>query len=183
MNTHYESIKQQALELLRQSGFPVTQAEIESATVNDFGLNNVDEEGFVLIDLLRTDRVRTNLLIMLPNQTLPQHMHPHYQGQNGKEETLRVLLGDTKVYVEGEPNNPAIHFPKGKEAYYTARHEIHLKVGGQYSVPPAVKHWFQAGPQGSVNIAFQNRVNEDYNKFYDPASVVCKISNENLTGE
>lgn len=180
MSDKYESVKQQALVLLKQSGFPVTDKELESAAVNDFGLDNIEEEGFVLIDLLRTDRVRTNLMIMLPYQTLPQHMHPHYDGPNGKEETIRVLQGQTKVYVEGEPNNPNMIIPKGKGDYYTARHEINLEVGEQYSVPPTVKHWFQAGPEGSVNIAFQNRVNEDYNEFYDPESAGCKISNEAL---
>ncbi len=180
MTEKYAKIKSQALELLHKSGFPVTDKELASAQVNDFGLNNIKEEGFVLIDLLRTEKVRTSILIMLPNQTLPQHMHPNYNSDNGKEETVRVLWGETKVFVEGEENYSKINFPKGKEAYYTARHEINLKPGEQYSVPPTVKHWFQAGPQGSVNIAFQNRVNEDYNIFYDPESDGCKISNENL---
>lgn len=174
------ALKLEALDLLKKSGFNLTEAEINSMEANDFGLNNFEKEGFFLIDLLRTDRVRTNLLILLPNQTLPQHLHPSYEGELGKEETLRVLYGSTKVYIEGEENNPNILFPEGKAEYYSARHEIRLKINEQYSVPPNTKHWFQAGEEGSVNIAFQNRVNEDYNIFYDPKSIGCKISNENM---
>ena len=170
----------EALALLNKSGFKLTKNELESMEANDFGLNNFDEEGFFLIDLLRTDRVRVNLLILLPNQTLPQHLHPSYENERGKEETIRVLYGETKVYVEGEQNNTKIKIPYNKDLYYTSRHEIHLNTGEQYSVKPNTKHWFQAGSQGSVNIAFQNRVNEDYNIFYDPESIGCKISNENL---
>ena len=169
-----------AIELLKKAGFSLTKREIDSMEANDFGLSNFEEEGFFLIDLLRTDQVRTNLLILLPNQTLPQHLHPSYAHEKGKEETIRVLFGETKVFVEGDRNNSNIVIPKGKSEYYTSRHEIKLKVAEQYSVPPNVKHWFQASSEGSVNIAFQNRVNEDYNIFYDPESNGCKISNENL---
>jgi D-lyxose ketol-isomerase len=175
-----DELKRQAYELLEKSGFSLTHSELSSMEANDFGLDNFEEEGFFLIDLLRTDRVRVNLLILLPNQSLPQHLHPSYEDEEGKEETLRVLYGETKVYVEGDENNPEIRIPENKEPFYTSRHEIHLKLGEQYSVSPNTKHWFQAGPNGSVNIAFQNRVNEDHNVFYDPESAGCKISNENL---
>jgi len=175
-----EIMMMQALDMLKKTGFFVTDKELEKASVTDFGLDNLDEEGFVLIDLLRTDFVRTNLMILMPNQTLPQHMHPAYGGTKGKEETVRVLYGQTKIYIEGEQNNLDVLIPKGKVNYYTALKEIKLEVGEQFSVPPNVKHWFQAGPDGSVNIAFQNRVNEDNNIFYDPESAGCKISNEEL---
>jgi len=175
-----DELKNNALDLLNESGFKLTDQEIESIEANDFGLNNFEEEGFFLIDLVRTDRVRVNILILLPNQNLPQHLHPSYTDEEGKEETLRVLYGETKVYVEGDQNKPYIKIPSKKEPYYTSRYEIHLGLGEQYSVKPNTKHWFQAGPKGSVNIAFQNRVNEDFNLFYDPESVGCKISNKNL---
>jgi D-lyxose ketol-isomerase len=35
--------------------------------------------------------------------------------------------------------------PQGDEAYYTVFHEIVLHPGDQYTIPPNVKHWFQAG--------------------------------------
>ncbi len=36
-------------------------------------------------------------------------------------------------------------------------------------------HWFQGGPSGSVNLVFQNRVDETKNIFTDPNSLGCPI--------
>ncbi len=171
----FENAKQQAAELLRKSGFPVTDEEWTRLQVNDFGLANLSHEGFAFIDILRSPRVRITLLILLPNQTLPQHLHPSYEEESGKEETLRVLYGQTKVYIRGEQNVQDVRIPPGKGDYYTARHEILLLPGQQHSVQPTVEHWFQGGPDGSVNIAFQNRVDETKNLFYDPKSSGCPI--------
>jgi D-lyxose ketol-isomerase len=178
MNYTKESLLPLYLDLIQKANFPLTDEELKSLVVNDFGLDNLEEEGFGLIDLLRSERVRVNLVVLLPNQSLPEHLHPAYENEKGKEETIRVLYGTTRVFIEGEPDTE-INIPKGKEQWYTALKRIYLKVGEQFTVPAQVKHWFQAGENGSVNIAFQNRVNESHNVFYDPASDGCKISNEN----
>lgn len=177
----HDKYKDQALDLITKSGFPLLDKEIESMKANDFGLGNFEKEGFFLVDLLRTDRVRTNLIILLPGQILPEHLHPSYDNEQGKEETIRVLYGESSVFVEGKETNPELKLPQGKSDFYTARHEVKLKTGEQYSVPPNTKHWFMGGPQGSVNMAVQNRVNEDRNVYYDPESDGCKISNDNLS--
>lgn len=166
--------------LLLKSGFSVSQSELDSMTINDFGLNNLREEGVALIDILRSDRLRISILILLPNQTLPQHKHPSYDNERGKEETIRCLWGTFKVYVEGDQNCQNILIPKGKDDFYTARKEILLNAGEQYSVEPGIIHWFQAGDKGAVALAFQNRVNEDYNIFYDPLSTGCPIPKEDI---
>lgn len=178
MNYTKEDLKPLYLELINKSNFPVTEEELKSLIVNDFGLDNLKEEGFGLIDLLRSERVRVNLIVLLPNQSLPEHLHPAYKNEKGKEETIRVLYGATNVFIEGEKATD-IKIPKGKELWYTALKKIELKVGQQFTVPSNIKHWFQAGENGSVNIAFQNRVDESHNIFYDPASDGCKISNDN----
>jgi len=170
-----ETVLQKAAELIEKSGFQITGEERQKLAVNDFGLGQLEVEGFAFIDILRTPRVRITLLILLPNQTLPQHMHPPYEQETGKEETLRVLYGQTKVYVRGEQNNPDMLIPEGKEAFYTARQEIALSPGQFYTVDPNIEHWFQGGPDGSVNLAFQNRVDETKNRFYDPQSTGCPI--------
>ncbi len=172
-------IKKEAGKLLMKSGFPVTQKELDTLNVNDFGLNNLSEEGCVFFDLLRTEKLRITILILLPNQTLPQHMHPAYEDEKGKEESVRSLWGIFKVYVEGNENQNNLNLPEGKAEFYTARKEYALKPGEQYTVPPHIKHWFQAGEKGAVAIAFQNRVNEDYNVFYDPQSTGCYIPKKN----
>jgi D-lyxose ketol-isomerase len=170
-----EQVKTQAAELINKSGFPVTEAEWRNLQVNDFGLGRLREEGLAFIDILRTARLRITLLVLLPNQTLPQHLHPAYENESGKEETLRVIYGRTKVYIKGGQTNPAMKIPAGKDSYYTARQEIALLSGQQYTVPPTTEHWFQGGPEGSVNICFQNRVDETKNLFFDPQSSGCPI--------
>jgi D-lyxose ketol-isomerase len=179
MNSTKDELIPLYVELIQKANFPVSDEELKSLTVNDFGLDNLKEEGFGLVDLLRSERVRVNLIVLLPNQSLPEHLHPPYANEKGKEETIRVLYGTTRVFIEGEPDTD-IRIPKGKEQWYTASKKIELKIGEQFTIPSNIKHWFQAGNNGSVNIAFQNRVDESRNIFYDPESDGCKISNENL---
>lgn len=54
-------------------------------------------------------------------------------------------------------------------------HEIILNPGEQFTVEPNNVHWFQGGDNGSVNICFQNRVDETRNIFFDPDSAGCQI--------
>ncbi len=177
MDTDIKHCLEEAKALLIRSGFPVSDEEMTQLAVNDFGLGNLRKEGFAFIDILRSPRLRITILILLPNQTLPQHVHPAYETESGKEETIRVLYGRTKVYTTGtETAGPAI--PEGKESYYTAKNEIALSPGQQYSVQPGAEHWFQGGPEGSVNICFQNRVDETQNIFSDPDSAGCPIKAE-----
>lgn len=167
--------KQEAEGLIHKSGFVLSEQEQQDLAVNDMGLGDIRAEGLVFVDILRSARLRITLLVLLPNQTLPQHVHPPYETEIGKEETLRVLYGQTRLYVPGPENNPQVLIPSGKEAYYTARHEILINKGGQYTVDPNIEHWFQGGPDGAVNLTFQNRVDETKNIFNDPRSLGCPI--------
>ena len=167
--------RQQARDLIEKSGLILSSHEWSELAVNDMGLNDFASEGFVFVDILRSERLRVTVLVMLPNQTLPQHLHPSYDGERGKEETLRVLYGHTRVFVEGQ-DSANVNVPDGKEQYYTARRQIALDAGEQYSIAPGIKHWFQAGPEGSVNLTFQNRVDESKNIFDDPDSLGCPIT-------
>jgi len=164
----------EAVALIRRTGLVFTPEEWAKLAVNDFSLGRLRIEGWAFIDLLRTPRTRITLLVLLPHQTLPEHLHPAYEGEAGKEETLRCLWGQTKVVVPGEPT-PGLLIPEGKDHYYTVRHAITLQPGEQCTVPPLTKHWFQAGPEGAVNMAFQNRVDETLNIFTDPGSSGCPI--------
>ena len=176
MSVPYEkAIRGEYIDLLCRSGFPITDAEWEAMEISDFGLGNLRSEGFAFIDILRSSRLRITLIALLPNQTLPQHMHPPYEGEPGKEETIRVLSGQTKVYIKGKATAPDLLIPAEKDTFYTARQEIRRNPGEQYTVPPGIEHWFQGGPEGSVNICFQNRVDETKNLFWDPQSFGCPI--------
>lgn len=170
-----KTIRDQVSGLINKSGLILSEAEWSQLTINDFGLGDFYKEGFTFIDILRSPQVRVCLLVLLPNQTLPQHVHTEYEGEaEGKEETLRVLFGHTNVYIEGACESE-VQAPEGKEDFYTAMKEIPLDAGGQFSIPPTVKHWFKAGPEGSVNMTFQKRVDETKNIFDDPDSTGCPI--------
>jgi len=170
-----KEIIQQATDLINKSGLKLSGHEWSQLAINDMGLGDIAREGFAFVDILRSSKLRITVLVLLPSQTLPQHMHPPYEGEQGKEETLRVLYGHTKVFVEGAGNTD-VHIPTGKDQYYTAKQEIALDAGGQYTVAPGIKHWFQAGAKGSVNMTFQNRVDETKNVFDDPDSLGCPIT-------
>lgn len=177
MDTTLEKkVREESLELIRKSGLAMTPEECNQLEVNDFGLGDIRKEGFSFVDILRTKRLRITVLILLPNQSLPQHVHPPYEEEIGKEETIRVLFGQTRVYLgkPGEPENQ-IEIPPGKEKYYTAKHEVVLSPGEQYTIDPSTNHWFQGGAEGAVNICFQNRVDETRNIFFDPNSEGCLI--------
>jgi D-lyxose ketol-isomerase len=158
-----KTIQREYVDLLCRSGFPITDAEWEAMEISDLGLGKLHSEGFAFIDILRSARLRITLIALLPNQTLPQHVHPPYEGEQGK------------VYIKGKATTPDMLIPAGKDSFYTARQEICLNPGEQYTVPPSIEHWFQGGPEGSVNICFQNRVDETKNLFWDPQSFGCPI--------
>jgi D-lyxose ketol-isomerase len=182
METNPEILLANAMELLSRSNFSLSPTEVQAIRINDFGLNNLPTEGFAFVDLLRTERVRTTLMILLPNQALPQHKHPPYDSEPGKEESVRVIWGQFTVCIEGAPT-PGVEnlIPPGKEPYYTARKAVVLEPCMQFTVPPDTAHWFRAGPEGAVVLACQNRVDEERNLFYDPASNGCPIPPGNVT--
>ena len=138
--------------------------------LQDFGMDNFRTEGAAIEDILRAPLVRTTVLVMLPDQTLPEHRHPKWEGHPGKEETVRVITGSVKTYQPGEPAAIVDRLPEGKEAYYTARFETALGPGEQVTLPPDEPHWFQAGPEGVEALEFMNRVDEMKYSFTDPSS-------------
>jgi D-lyxose ketol-isomerase len=168
-----EAVLAEARALIERTGLVITDNDWAMLRANDFGFGQLRVEGFVYIDLLRSDRLRITLLVLLPNQTLPEHLHPACGSEAGKEETLRCLWGETLVVMPGMAT-AGLTVPAGKEAVYTARHAVTLRPGEQCTVPPGTRHWFQAGPDGSVNLAFQNRVDESLNIFTEEGGV-CPV--------
>ena len=71
--------------------------------------------------------------------------------------------------MPGEPApNLKAQPPQGSEAYYTARHEIILKPGEQYTILPNTLHWFQGGDEGAVVSEFSTRSRDEFDLFTDP---------------
>ena len=108
-------------------------------------------------------------LMMLPQQTCPEHRHPEVEGASGKMETFRCRWGSVYLYLEGDAaTSPACQPPAGSEDHYTVWREIVLQPGDQFTIPPDTSHWFQAGPEGAVVSEFFSVSRDDLDIFTDP---------------
>ncbi|MGQ9457235.1 MAG: D-lyxose/D-mannose family sugar isomerase [Anaerolineae bacterium] len=165
----YEEARKAALEMLRRAGIAVTPEEEQRIEVADFGLNDLRRTGLQILTYVNTDRVCAKELVLFPRQTCPEHRHPPVAGEPGKEETFRCRWGEVYLYVPGEPTpHPKARPPEGDEAYYTVFHEVVLRPGDQYTLPPETLHWFQAGPEGAIVSEFSTTSRDESDIFTDP---------------
>ncbi len=161
-----QEAREYAVAQLEASGVVLTEAERASIEVADFGLSRLEETGLQLLVYVNTDRHCAKELVLYPGQTCAEHRHPPFEGTPGKEETFRCRRGLVYLYVEGEPTEePACTPPPG---VYTARHEIVLRPGDQYTIPPNTRHWFRAGPEGAVVSEFSTASRDELDVFSDP---------------
>ena len=58
--------------------------------------------------------------------------------------------------------------PKDSRNYYTVFHEIVLRPGEQYTIPPDTLHWFQAGPDGALVSEFSSTSYDEFDVFTNP---------------
>ena len=165
----FESAQQRAKDYLARAGIIITPEEATNIEVADFGLNELDSTGLELVVYVNTDRVCAKELVLLPRQTCPQHRHPPVGDSPGKEETFRCRLGEVYLYVPGDATQaPVASPPAGEREHYTVWHQIVLKPGDQYTIPPDTWHWFQAGPAGAVVSEFSTRSTDEHDVFTDP---------------
>ncbi|MGC9214957.1 D-lyxose/D-mannose family sugar isomerase, partial [Athalassotoga sp.] len=129
----FERVKKQALELFKKAHIVITESEKERLEIVDGGLGKIDEIGLEIITYVNTDRYCAKEMVLLPNQTCPEHKHPNHDGQLGKEETFRCRYGRVYLFVEGERTIRHVDPPN---EYFTAAHEIILDPGDQYTIPP-----------------------------------------------
>src|SRR5207253_7162988 len=87
--------------------------------------------GLQIVVYVNTDRVCAKELVLFPHQRCPEHRHPPFADQPGKEETFRVRRGMVHLHVAG-----------------TA--DIVLGPGEQYTIPPNTLHSFEAGDEGAI---------------------------------
>lgn len=160
-----ERVKQAFLD----SKIAFTDSELASIDYADFGLNNLEEEALNLIVYINNDRYCSKEMALLPYQTCPEHRHPNRGELIGKQETFRVRKGKVYLYVEGTATEKiSSKIPKGKDEYYTVKHEIVLNPGEQYTIDPNIKHWFQAGPTGAIISEFSSPSDDASDIFTDP---------------
>jgi len=168
----FAQVKKQALKMFADACIVLTLEEQHNLEIADFGLNDVERTGLVLLTYINTARVCAKELALLPGQTCPEHYHPAVGGEPGKEETFRCRWGEVYLYVPSEPSaQPRGKPPVGDEAYYTVFHEVVLKPGEQYTLAPGTKHWFQAGPGGAIVSEFSTTSRDELDVFTDPRIV------------
>lgn len=162
--------KAKAVEMLRKARIAVRPDEVEAMEVTDLGLGDFKTIGIQVIVYENNDRYCAKELILLPRQTCPEHRHPRVSAGNiGKQETFRCRWGEIYLYVDGEPApRPRARIPKRYEQLLTVRHEIVLRPGGQYTLPPNSLHWFQAGDEGAIVSEFSSTSTDENDLFTDP---------------
>ncbi|MED3333413.1 D-lyxose/D-mannose family sugar isomerase [Bacillus velezensis] len=153
----------------QKAGIVLTDNEVEDIQIMDYGLGKLEKTGLQLFIYVNTDRYCSKELVLFPRQTCPEHRHPPVEGEKGKQETFRCRWGKVYLYVEGEKTeNPSVLPPEEDKEYYTVWHEIVLEPGGQYTIPPDTKHWFQAGEEGAVVTEMSSTSTDDHDIFTDP---------------
>jgi D-lyxose ketol-isomerase len=164
-----EEARARAAEMLVSVGVFITDEERGRIEVADFGLGELRRTGLQLLTYVNTDRYCAKELVLFPGQTCPEHRHPPVRAEPGKRETFRCRWGEVRLYVDG-PASPAIAAepPGGSEAHYTVFHELVLRPGEQYTIPPDTLHWFQAGPEGAVVSEFSSTSRDELDVFTDP---------------
>ena len=160
-----DDARRYAARKLAEAGIVLTDDEVASIEVADFGLSRLAETGLQLLVYVNTGRYCAKELVLRPGQTCPEHRHPPVDGAPGKEETFRCRRGVVYLYVEGEETpDPACTPPAGA---YTVGHEIELRPGMQHTIPPGTLHWFQAGAEGAVVTEFSSTSRDELDEFTD----------------
>lgn len=165
----FEEAQKRAIEYLEKAGIVITEEEKKKIEVVDAGLGDLKNTGAEILTYVNTERCCAKELVLFPRQTCPEHRHPPQEDNPGKEETFRCRYGEVYLYVPGERvSQPKAKVPEGSAEYYTVWHEIILRPGDQYTLPPDTLHWFQAGDEGAVVSEFSTRSVDETDIFTDP---------------
>lgn len=164
----FDEVCQQSLKMIEKAGIYLTPEDRNKMTSADFGLSHIKTEGVQILTMFETERIAGKILVLLPNQTEPEHWHPTVGDDAGKEEIIRAISGDLYFYIEGEDNMQHGFIVEGKGNCYTMRNEVVLRPGEQLVLPAGSKHWFQAGESGAVMYSFSSKVTDLLDQFSDP---------------
>jgi D-lyxose ketol-isomerase len=162
--------QRQAAALLKKAGLVITKREAASIEAAELGLGDFERIGLGVLVYVNTERCCAKELALWPRQTFPEHRHPPISATNpGKEETFRCRWGLVYLYVPGpRTRRPKARPPEERAATFTVRHEVVLRPGDQYTLPPNTLHWFQAGPKGAVVSEFSTTSLDEQDVFTDP---------------
>lgn len=165
-----ERLRRKAASMLIRAGIKVTRDEAAEIEIADFGLGDIANVGLEVVTYENNDRYCAKELVLFPRQMCPEHRHPPLSGTNpGKQETFRVRWGKAYLYTEGEPTKkPKAKVPERHRRHLTVWHEIVLKPGQQYTLPPNTLHWFQAADEGAIISEFSSTSDDASDEFTDP---------------
>jgi len=144
----------------------ITEEERQSIEIADLGLGEYEITGLGILTYVNTDRCCAKELVLLPNQTCPEHRHPNVDGKLGKEETFRCRYGEVYLYVSGDATKE-IKAILPKNGVFTVFKEIILKQGEQYTLAPNTLHWFQSGNLGAIISEFSTQSTDELDIFTD----------------
>jgi D-lyxose ketol-isomerase len=169
-STVVRKYRKQTLQILKKAGITVTPKEARNVEVSDMGLGMIDSIGLAVVVYENNDRYCAKELVLFPRQTCPEHRHPPRGDMDpGKMETFRCRQGVVHLYTEGQPvRKPKAVVPAQRKEHFTVFHEIILKPGDQYTLPPNTLHWFQAGPKGAIVSEFSSHSDDASDIFTDP---------------
>jgi len=161
--------QERAVAMLERAGIIITPAEKAAMELADFALNEFERTGLAIVVYENNSRYCAKELIMFPGMTCPEHRHPPVGNDPGKQETFRCRWGVVYLYTEGEATlHPHCVPPPAPEGAYTVFHEIVLRPGEQFTLPPNTRHWFQAGPDGAIVSEFSSPSRDEADIFTDP---------------
>ncbi|MCK9326286.1 MAG: D-lyxose/D-mannose family sugar isomerase [Bacteroidales bacterium] len=165
--------RSRAAEMLAKAGIVITDHEKQNMEIADMGLDDLDHIGLEVVVYENNERYCAKELVLFPWQICPEHRHPTVSESNiGKQETFRCRYGEVYLYVPGEPvANPRARVPDRYREWMTVWHEIVMKPGDQFTLPPNTRHWFQAGPDGAVVSEFSSCSTDENDLFTDPGIV------------
>ena len=168
--TDIAKARARTLELLRKARVRLTSLEKDNIEVSDLGLGDLRHVGLQVVVYENNDRYCAKELVLLPRQICPEHKHPPIDQRNiGKQETFRCRWGEVYLYVAGDrAARPRARVPAKYREYLIVWHEIILRPGDQYTIPPNGLHWFQAGDHGAVISEFSSTSTDERDVFTDP---------------
>lgn len=169
--TTQQKAREETASVLQEAGIVITEAEKEKIEIADFGLQGYPVSGLQLLTYCNSPRYCAKELVLFPGQTCPEHLHPPFNGTPGKQETFRCRWGEVYLFVDDPAlalNHGEVAPPAGDEEWYRCQRYLVLRAGGQYTIPPNTRHWFQAGAQGAVVSEFSPESRDDLDIFTDP---------------
>lgn len=162
-------VKKMVLKMLDENMISYTEEERKNVEVTDLGLNDIKKIGLQVITYENNQRYCAKEIVLLPNQTCPEHRHPPLSNINpGKQETFRVRYGTVYLFAEDIDNYLGENFiPEGYEDCFTIKTGIKLEKGMQYTLKPDTLHWFKSGEEGAIVSEFSSTSDDASDIFTD----------------